>query len=505
MTTQDPKQTVGRFEVIESLGQTATGTVFRVRDPDSGNMHMVKVLDIGLIERAGGIESIREELETIQSLDHPNVGKILEIHLESDPVFIVSEYVQGVPLRQVLARRRLRFAEGFRVFRGVCEGLAAAHAQGLVHRDLNPKNVIVSHDLSVVKITDFGLGPLKDFAHEISHGDTGAIDTRTLKYLAPEFLRDSKGDERSDIYSAGVLCYEALTGRTPSGKYSLPSQLNSEAPSELDPIVLRCLSTDLGGRYTGAEELLHDIRELEERLRLGLAQNLKGFVADDGGLVGRRLRTFLIGLLFLLLVAFVFGLGWTRKNASKSIEGLQNSRATRQNVESGISSAPGTLPTATATARADGTPGTLDELRGDMVRHITEATVIPAAGTPPKRIEEFIGRVNSGDERLSVARMTSPPGWVEPGQRPEFAEFTVVLSGALRVETETGAVDVRAGEAVVAEAGEWVRYSTPEGAQYIAVCLPAFSLDTVHRDDEDGDDEDGGDDESPETSGDVAS
>lgn len=473
MSTQAETKTIGRFEVIESLGQTATGTVFRVRDPDSGRIHMVKVLDIGLIQRAGGVDSIREELETIQSLDHPNVGKILEIHLEGSPVFIVSEYVEGVPLRQVLARRRLRFAEGFRIFRSVCEGLAAAHAQGLVHRDLNPKNVIVSHDLSVVKITDFGLGPLKDFAHEISHGDTGAIDTRTLKYLAPEFLRDSKGDERSDIYSAGVLCYEALTGRTPSGKYSLPSQLNSEAPSELDPIILRCLSTDLGGRYIGAEELLHDIRDLEERLRLGLAQNLKGLVAEDGRLVGSRLRSILIGLLFLLLVAFVFGLGWMRKNASKEIEGLRSGAATGQN--------------AAARAMANPTSGiadTSEAQRRDMVRHITEATVIPAAGTPPKRIEEFIGRVNSEDDRLSIARMTSPPGWVEPGQRPEFAEFTVVLSGALRVETETGTIDVRAGEAVVTEPGEWVRYSTPEGAQYIAVCLPAFAIDTVHRDDE---------------------
>lgn len=472
MTNQDHPKTIGRFEIVESLGQTATGTVFRVRDPDSGSVHMVKVLDVSLIERAGGVESIREELETIQSLDHPNVGKILEIDLEHDPLYIVSEYIEGVPLRMILARRRLTFAEGFRVFRKVCEGLVAAHAEGLVHRDLNPKNVIVSQDLSVVKITDFGLGPLKDFAHEISHGDTGAIDTRTLKYLAPEFLRDSKGDERSDIYSAGVLCYEALTGRTPSGKYSLPSQLNSEAPSELDPIVLRCLSTDLGGRYVGAEELLNDIRDLEERLRLGLAQNLKGFVADDGGLVGRRLRSFLIGLLFLLLLAFVFGLGWMRKKTSIDLPDLRNGATTGQNDESS----------------AEGALTLQDDQRLDMVRHIQQATVIPAAGTPPKRIEEFIGRVNSDDERLSIARMTSPPGWVEPGQRPEFAEYTVVLSGALRVETENGTIDVRAGEAVVTEPGEWVRYSTPEGAQYIAVCLPAFSIDTVHRDDDAQDD-----------------
>ena len=119
-----------------------------------------------------------------------------------------------------------------------------------------------------------------------------------------------------------------------------------------------------------------------------------------------------------------------------------------------------------------------------MPRLIPAPAVVAAAGTRPKRIEEFAGRVNSGHEQLSVARMQSPEGWEEPGQRPEFEEITVVLRGTLRVEFEGGATDVRGGQAVVAAPGEWVRYSTPEpgGAEYIAVCLPAFSPATVHRD-----------------------
>lgn len=117
---------------------------------------------------------------------------------------------------------------------------------------------------------------------------------------------------------------------------------------------------------------------------------------------------------------------------------------------------------------------------------IAEPTVIKAAGNKPKRIEEFAGRVNSGHGTVSVARMVSPEGWREPGQRPEFEEVTVVLKGLIRVEHEGGTLDVRSGQAVVTHPGEWVRYSTPEagGAEYIAVCLPAFSPDTVHRDDE---------------------
>ena len=121
-----------------------------------------------------------------------------------------------------------------------------------------------------------------------------------------------------------------------------------------------------------------------------------------------------------------------------------------------------------------------------MPKLIAAPAVVAAAGTRPKKIEEFAGRVNSGHADVSVARMTSPSGWQEPGQRPEFEEITVVLRGMVRVEHEGGAMEVRAGQAVVTAPGEWVRYSTPdpEGAEYVAICLPAFGIDSVHRDPE---------------------
>jgi len=116
---------------------------------------------------------------------------------------------------------------------------------------------------------------------------------------------------------------------------------------------------------------------------------------------------------------------------------------------------------------------------------ISQATRITPAGNKPKLIEEYIGRVNSGSAAVSVAHMHGPAGWMEPGQTPDFDEFTIVLKGLLRVEYRGGAVDVRAGQGIIAHGGEWVRYSTPEtdGAEYIAVCLPAFSPESVHRDD----------------------
>ena len=119
-----------------------------------------------------------------------------------------------------------------------------------------------------------------------------------------------------------------------------------------------------------------------------------------------------------------------------------------------------------------------------MPRLIESPTRVEAVGTPPKTIEEFVGRVNSGDANVSMALMNSPAGWSEPGQTPEFAEYTLVLLGELVVETQAETFRVAAGQAIVVDAGEWVRYSTPgeQGARYVAICLPAFSPETVHRD-----------------------
>jgi len=119
-----------------------------------------------------------------------------------------------------------------------------------------------------------------------------------------------------------------------------------------------------------------------------------------------------------------------------------------------------------------------------MATFIKQATIIEAAGNTPKIIEEFIGRVNSQSEDVSIARMKSPEGWVEPGQTPEFTEYTVVLTGTLHVKTQESEYDIHAGQAIILSPGEWVQYSSPYsgGAEYIAICLPAFSPNTVHRD-----------------------
>ena len=117
------------------------------------------------------------------------------------------------------------------------------------------------------------------------------------------------------------------------------------------------------------------------------------------------------------------------------------------------------------------------------MKKISSPSIIESAGNKPKVIEEYVGRVNSGTNSISIAKMSSPPGWKEPGQKPQFDEYTIVLRGILKVESRTETLSIKEGEAVIVNSGEWVQYSTPnEGAEYIAICLPAFSLDTVNRD-----------------------
>ena len=117
------------------------------------------------------------------------------------------------------------------------------------------------------------------------------------------------------------------------------------------------------------------------------------------------------------------------------------------------------------------------------MKKISSPSIIESAGNKPKVIKEYVGRVNSGTNSISIAKMSSPPGWKEPGQKPQFDEYTIVLRGTLKVESRTETLFIKEGEAVIVNSGEWVQYSTPnEGAEYIAICLPAFSLDTVNRD-----------------------
>ena len=178
-------------------------------------------------------------------LNHPNVVQIIDKDREDDLLYFVMEYVPGTSLDAIMSQRRLSLPEVFRVVKGICRGLEAAHRQNIVHRDLNPRNVLVSEDLTVVKLADFGISRVEDISRQQGTLSTSEVSLGSLHYMSPEQATNMvEADHRTDIYSLGVTLYEMLTGRVPVGRFNLPSQINTEVPSDVDPLVLRCLEVD---------------------------------------------------------------------------------------------------------------------------------------------------------------------------------------------------------------------------------------------------------------------
>jgi len=209
------------------------------------------------------------------------------------------------PLDEILKERRLTIGEAITVMRGICRGLAQAHEQGTVHGHLWPHAVLVAPNLTEVQVTGFGGTPVLGMTGTLS---TGALDLGAFRYLAPEQTEPRPGapppDHRADIYSAGVIFHEMLTGRAPGERLSLPTQLNSELPPEADVLVLKCLARNPSERYASAIDLLAALAKLEEASRLRLISELRG-IAQAGS--GRRpLLIAGIALLLVILAVVVF-------------------------------------------------------------------------------------------------------------------------------------------------------------------------------------------------------
>jgi eukaryotic-like serine/threonine-protein kinase len=207
------------------------------------------------------------------------------------------------PLDEILKARRLTIAEAITVMRGICRGLAQAHEQGTVHGHLWPHAVLVPQNLSEVRITDFGAAQAMGLTGTLS---TGSLNLGAFRYLAPEQVDARPGapppDHRADLYSAGVIFHEMLTGRAPGERLSLPTQLNSELPPEADVLVLKCLSRNPTQRYASAIDLLADLAKLEEASRLRLLTELRG-IAQAGS--GRRPLLIAGAVLLCVAVAVV--------------------------------------------------------------------------------------------------------------------------------------------------------------------------------------------------------
>ena len=292
-TTEELPRRVGPYEVLGRLGKGAMGDVYKAVQPSLNRVVAVKVLPREVAGDAESVARFEREAQAVALLNHPNVVHIIDKDRDGDVLYFVMEYVPGTSLDRVLAARRLSLVEALRVAKAVCRGLEAAHGAGITHRDLNPRNVLVSEDLSVVKLADFGISRVEAISRAQGTLSTGDYSLGTLHYMAPEQVRNmAEVDQRSDLYAVGVLLYEMLTGRLPLGRFGLPSQLNNEVPAELDTIVLQCLAAAPDDRYASASELLAALGRLEDHLRLGLVDELKGLSRTTSRMISRGTRRF---------------------------------------------------------------------------------------------------------------------------------------------------------------------------------------------------------------------
>jgi serine/threonine protein kinase len=304
---------IGGFHLLEPLGRPGTVSSYRAEALAApGRPVVVKLLSPRLLEQPAALDRFRHDAAILARLQHPNLSRVLEVGQEGERPYVALEYVEGLPLDQRLRQGRLTLQEAFAAFRGICRGLAHAHEHGVVHRYLRPRDILVSPDLSVVKVADFGLGRVEALG-TTGTMNTGAVVLGALPYLAPEMV-ETRGpgslepDHRADLYSAGVIFHEMLTGRPPSGRFTLPSQVNGELLPVVDVLVMKCLSRNPLQRYATALDLLADLDKVEEASRLRMLSEIRGITEAGSKLLGGSPGTggkgrlgLWIGLLGLLL------------------------------------------------------------------------------------------------------------------------------------------------------------------------------------------------------------
>lgn len=300
---------IGPYRILEPLGGRGTAATYK-GEADRGRLVAIKLFSPRLLEDPAALERFHRDAQILAQLNHPNLVRVLESGQDNGVPYLVMEYCGGTSLDAVLKQRRLGIQEAFAVFRGICRGLAHVHQHGVVHRHLKPREILVSPDLSEVKLADFGLGRVETLGATSGTLNTGAVTLGALYYLAPEQVENRadgalQPDHRSDLYAAGVIFHEMLTGRTPSGRFALPSQINTDLPPEADVLVMKCLSRNPLQRYATALDLLADLAKLEEVLRLRLVTQIRGLTQASGG---KRRALLIAGLVVLLAALAAIGL-----------------------------------------------------------------------------------------------------------------------------------------------------------------------------------------------------
>lgn len=332
----DEPKNIGPYEVVEQIAEGKMGDVYKATDKEKNRTVAVKVLPVDLAQDEERLERFHREAKAVSMLSHPNIVEIYEEGQDGDLVYFSMEYVPGQSLDKVMKRRRMTLPETFAILKKVALALQEAHEKEIVHRDLNPRNVLASEDLRVIKLTDFGISRSASMTAERGTLTATSMGMGTLHYMAPEQAVDSASvDGRADIYSLGVLFYEMLTGNVPIGKFNLPSRSNSEVPADLDTVVLKCLEADPDDRFQSVGALLRDVEMLEDRLRLGLMSELKGI---GQGLKKPTSKIFAAGkigvaLATVVVLALVGGGIWLATQGDSKSETVPELRATDRSQE----------------------------------------------------------------------------------------------------------------------------------------------------------------------------
>jgi serine/threonine-protein kinase len=279
---------VGNYEIVRELGRTATSMLYEAVEPAQSRTVMVAVTVDEVATDESRVRSFWDEGMKLAELRHPNVARVLDRGRDGDRLYLVEEHVPGIPLADLMRRRRLSLPESLGVWKALRDAMQAAHERGIIHHEVTPAQVLVSEDLSVVKLRGFGMRPTQH------RGDGSTMSTTRsvfagLSYMSPEQAKNlGVADARSNIYSIGVILYELLTGRVPRGKFSLPSQLNSEVPPQLDPLVLKCVASRPEERYADVAELKRRFAAVEDQLRLGLLHELQGLQRSTAKILRRQ-------------------------------------------------------------------------------------------------------------------------------------------------------------------------------------------------------------------------
>lgn len=275
-STPETPTRIGPYRVAGLLGRGGSSPVFQAQDA-AGRAVVVRLLSSHLKDNPAAAKRFEREWQALASAPHPNVLHIVGAGQEGSRPYLVTEMVPGArSLAHVMRERRLSVPEALSVMKGLCRGLAHAHQHGVVHHHVTPHAILVSPNLSEVKLTEFGFTRVESLGMTGTLS-TGAITLGAFNYLAPEQVESSgvPADHRADVYAVGAVFHEMLTGKPPGGKFTLPSQANSQLLPETDVIVLKCLARNPTQRYATALELLADLGRLEETQRVRLLSELQ--------------------------------------------------------------------------------------------------------------------------------------------------------------------------------------------------------------------------------------